>query len=105
MKQREKKDYTEYNEAILSSAEETAMAVGSKYQGWYHHSQDTLPPILDARNKVLYTIRAKKLTPSGQTFTKLRKLQWEVNEVIAMAKTRWSRHLAEVIHNTTFQPK
>ena len=81
------------------------MAVESKCKGCYHHSRATLTPILDARNKVLYNIRANKLAPSGQTLSKLRKLQWEVNEVIAMAKTRWSRHLVEVIHSMYFQPK
>ena len=78
------------------------MAAGSKFQGWYHHSRDTLTHILDKRNEVLYNIRAKKLAPSGQTLSKLRKLQWEVDEVIAMAKTRWSKNLVEVIHNMSF---
>ena len=105
MKLRRGNNYTEYNEAILRGTEETVMAVVSKCQGWYYHSWDTLTPILDARNKVLYNIRANKLAPSGQTLSKLRKLQWEVNEVIAMAKTRWSRHLEEVIHNMSFQSK
>ena len=81
------------------------MTVGSKYQGWYRHIQDTLTPSLDARNEVLYDIRSKKMAPSGQNIAKLRKLQWEVDEVIAMANTRWSRHLSERIHNMSFQPK
>ena len=105
MKSREKHDYTGYNEAILSSAEETEMVVGSKYQGWYHHRRDTLTPILDTRNEVLYNIRAIKPAPSDQTLGELLRLQWDVDEVIAMAKTRWSRHLARVIHNISFQPK
>ena len=86
----------------MSSAEETAMTIGSKCQGWYHQSGDTNTPSLDARNEVLHDIRAKKLAPSGQTLAKLSKIQWEVDEVIEMAKTRWSRHLVEVIHNMSF---
>ena len=76
MKLRGKHDYTEYNKSILSSAEETAMTVGSKCQGWYQHSRDTLTPSLDTRNEVLYDIRANKMPPSGQTIAKIRNLQW-----------------------------
>ena len=75
MKLRGKYDYMEYNEAILSSAEETSMDVGSNCQGWYHHRGDTITPILDARNKVVYNIRAKKLALSCHIIAKLRKLQ------------------------------
>ena len=76
MKLREKRnDYTKYNQAILSSEEEIAMDVGSKCQRWYHHIRDTLTPILDKRNKVLYNIRANNMAPSGQTLAKLRKIQ------------------------------
>ena len=31
-------DYTTFNEAILSCAEQTVMVVNSKCQGWFHHS-------------------------------------------------------------------
>ena len=105
MKQREKHYYTEYNEAILRSAEDTVTEIGSKYRDWYHHNRETLTPILDTRNEVLYNIRSKKPAPSGQTVDKLRNLQWEVYEVISMAKTHWSKHLAEVMHIMYFQPK
>ena len=76
MKLRGKHDYTEYNEAILRSKEETVMAVGSKFQGCYHQSWDTLTPILDAKNEVLYNIIANKLALPGKTLAKLRELQW-----------------------------
>ena len=89
MKLREKHDYTEYNKAIFNSAEKTDMVFGSKCQFWYHHSRDTLTPILDSRNKVLYNIRDIKPAPSDQTLAELSILQWEVDEVITMAKTRW----------------
>ena len=89
----------------MASGEETAIILQSKCQGWYHHSRDTLSPVLDARNEVLYHIRAHKLAPSRQTLDELKKLQWKVEEVIAMAKTCWSRHLVEVIHNMNFRPK
>ena len=73
-------------------------------KGLYYHSRDTLTPTLAARNEVLYAMRATKLAPSFQTLDKLKRLQWEVEEVIAMAKTHWSHHLVEAIHNISFQP-
>ena len=84
MKLRGKHDYMEYNKAILINVEETEMDVESKFQCWYHHRQDTLTPILDARNKVLYDIRSIKLVPSGKNLAKLRNIQWEVDKVIAI---------------------
>ena len=56
-------DYTSYNAAILSCAEETALVAKGKCEGWYYHSQDTLTPTLAASNKVLYAMRATKLAP------------------------------------------
>ena len=64
-----------------------------------------MTPTLPARNEVLYAMRATKLSPSFQTLDKLKRLKWEVDEVTAMAKTRWLRHLVEAIHNMSFQPK
>ena len=42
--------YTEYNEAILRSGEETAMIENSENQGWFHFSCDTLTPTLETCN-------------------------------------------------------
>ena len=53
----------------------------------------------------MYNIRATKPALSDQILAKLRRLQWDVDKVIAMAKTRWLRNLAEVIHKMSFQPK
>ena len=44
------------------------------------------------KNEVFYAMRATKIDPSFQTLDKLKRLQWEVEEVIAMAKTRWLCH-------------
>ena len=56
-------NYTELNDAILRSGEETAMKKNSEDQGWYHFSRNTLTPTLEARNSVLHDIRADKNTP------------------------------------------
>ena len=98
-------NYTSYNAAILSCAEDTALVAKGKYDGWYYHSQETLTPTLAARNELLYAMRGTKLSPSSQTLDKIKRLQWEVDEVIAMAKTCWSRQLVKVIHKMSFRPK
>ena len=56
-------DYTSYNAAILSCAEETALVVKGQYEGWYYHSRETLTPTLAARNELLYAMRGTKLSP------------------------------------------
>ena len=68
-------DYTTFNEAILSCSKQTAMVVKIKYQGWYHHSCDTLAPTLESRNEVLHMIRYTKEPPSVTKLIKIRRLQ------------------------------
>ena len=48
--------YTDYNTLILKSAEIMAMHKNSINQGWYHHSKDTMKPVMDVMNSILYTI-------------------------------------------------
>ena len=49
-------NYTEFNDAVLRSGEETATKKSNEDQGWYHFSRDTLTPTLEARNYVLHAI-------------------------------------------------
>ena len=98
-------NYTEFNDAILRSGEDTAMIDNSDNQGWFHFSRNTLTPTLEARNSVLHDIRSDNNTPSPRTLRHLKTLQHKVDEEVSVAKTRWSFHLAEEIHNTLFNPK
>ena len=98
-------NYTEFNDASLRSGEETAMKKSSEDQGCYHFSRDTLTPTLEARNSVLHAIRADKNSPSPRTLRRLKTLQHKVDEAVSVAKTRWSCHLAEEIHNMPFNPE
>ena len=77
----------------------------NKDQGWYHFSRDTLTPTLEARNSVLHAIRAENNTPSSRTLRHFKTTQQKVDEAVSVAKTRWSCHLAEEIHNMPFNPK
>ena len=97
--------YTEFNDAILLSGEETAMMKNSGDQVWYHFSRNTITPTLEARNSVLHEIRSDKNTPSTRTIFHLKTLQHKVDKAVSVAKTRWSCHIAEEIHNMSFNPK
>ena len=81
------------------------MIKNSEDQGWYHFSRNTLTPTLEAINSVLHDIRAYKNTPSPRTLRHLKTRQHKVDEAVSVAKTRWSCHLAEEIHNMHFNPK
>ena len=98
-------NYTEFNDAILRSGEDTAMINNSENQGWFHFSRNTLTPTLEARNSALHDIKSDKNTPSPRTISHLKTLQHKVDEAVSVAKTRWSSHLAEEIHNVYFYPK
>ena len=81
------------------------MIDNSDNQEWFHFSCDTLTPTLEARNSVLHSICAENDVPSPRTLCHLEALQNKVNEVVGLAKTIWSHHLTEEIHNITFNPK
>ena len=99
------KNYTLFNEAILNSAQQSAMINRQCNKGWFHHSKRILTPVLAARNAILHRIRADQHPPSQETLTKLKTLQQEVDIIIEIAKSIWSRHLAETINKVSFNPK
>ena len=98
-------NYTHYNEAILQSAEETAMMDNNVSQGWYHFSRYTLTPTLEARNSVLHSIRNDPGNANPSTLQRLEQLQHKIDVTVYLAKTRWSCHLVMEIHNMPFNPK
>ena len=97
--------YTLFNEAILNSAQQSEMINRKCNKGWFHYSNSTLTPALAARNAILHSIRVDQHPPSQETLINLKKLQQEVDEIIEIAKARWSRHLADTIHKMLFNPK
>ena len=98
-------NYTEFNDAILRSGEDTSMINNSENQGWFHFSRHNLAPTLEARNSVLHDVWSDNNTPSPRTLLHLKTLQHKVDEAVSVAKTRWSCHLSEEIHNIPFNPK
>ena len=97
--------YTDFNDEILRSGEDTEMIDNSENQGWSHFSRDTLTPALEYQNSVLHEILSNDNTPSPRTLFHLKTLQHKVNEAVDIAKTRWSCHLAKKIHYMSFNPK
>ena len=80
-------NYTEYNEVILRSGEETATTENSENYGWFHFSRDTLTPTLETRNSILHIIRADASVPSPRTLHHLEALQHKVDEAVDLLKT------------------
>ena len=97
--------YTQYNDAILQSAEETAMMESDANHGWYHFSWDTITPTLEEQSTVLHSIWADPGNTTTSTLQRLEQFQHKVDEAVDLAKTRWSRHLAQKIQNMPFNPK
>ena len=97
--------YKLFNEAILKSSQQSAMTNSKINKGWLHHIKSTLPPVLADRNAILHSIRADQYPPSQETIFNLKTLRQEMDKIIEISKARWSRHLAETIHNMLFNPK
>ena len=49
---KENMSYKQFNEAILSSAEQLAMTSKQSNKVWFHHIKCTLSPELEARNAI-----------------------------------------------------
>ena len=79
-------NYTEFNETILRSGEDTEIINNSDNQGWFHFSRNTLTPTLEARNSILHDIQSNNNTPSPRTLCHLKTLQHKVYEAVSIAK-------------------
>ena len=102
---KENMSYKYFKEAILRISEQSAMTSKKINKGWFHHSKCTLNPALATRNAIIRSIRSDQHPPSQETILNLKTLQQEVEKIIEIAKSGWSRHLAETIHNMSFNPK
>ena len=53
-------DYTNFNLNILKAAKETATTSKQKNNGWFQNSEETLLPIIEARDRILSMLRESK---------------------------------------------
>ena len=80
--------YKLFNEAILSSAQQSEMTNKQSNKGWFLHSKSTLTKALAARNAILHSIRADQHPPSQETILNLKTLQQEVDEIIEIRESQ-----------------
>ena len=75
-------------------------------QGWFHHSENILLPIISNRDHLLHKLRTTD-SPTEVIFwkTHLDRSQNKVTDNISLAKSAWSALQAEQIHNMRFNPK
>ena len=99
-------DYTTFNSAILLVSQVTETKERTKNQGWFHHSELNLFPVIQHRDQLLHHIRLKD--PSEDTTTikvELRAAQNVVSDHVSLSKVAWFTHQAKIIHNMQFTPK
>ena len=80
--------YTLFNEAILNSAQQSAMTNRQSNKGLFHHIKSTLTPLLAARSAILHSIRSDQHTPPQETILNIKTLQQEVDEVIEIRESQ-----------------
>ena len=102
---KENLSYKLFKKSILSSSQQSEMKNKKSNKGWLHHRKSTLTPTLASRNVIIHSIRADQHPPSQETILNLKTIQQELNKIIESKKARWSRHLAETIHDMSFNPK
>ena len=98
------RDYTTFNSNILQSGLETATRKKTENRGWFHHSEQTLLPIISHRDYLLHHLRmCDHDEPPLKVQLKL--AQDAVTNNINLAKAAWSLHQAAKIHEMRFNPK
>ena len=99
-------DCTNFNSAILIAAQDTATTDQTKNQGWFHHLESNLLPVILHRGQLLHQLRSTD--PSSDT-TKLKKelktTQKFVTNYVSHSKAAWSTHQAQIIYSICFNPK
>ena len=75
-------------------------------QGWFHHFENILLPIISNRDHLLHKLRTTDSPTEAILWkTRLDRAQNEVTDNILLAKAAWSALQAEQIHNMRFNPK
>ena len=72
---KENMSYKLFNEAILDSAQKSAMTNNQSNKGWFHHNKSTITTELAAINAILHTIRFDQHPPSEEKILNLKTLQ------------------------------
>ena len=98
------RDYTTFNADILKAGLQTATRKKTENKGWFHHSEQTLLPIISYSDYFLHHLRMWDHDDPLLT-VQLKLSQYVVTNNIALAKAAWSLHQAEKIHEIRFNPK
>ena len=96
--------YTNFNDSILQAAK-VATTTNPTNQGWFHHSKDHLFPVIELCEHPLTILRNMNEEDTRKVRLQLRQSQTSVTDLISLAKSSWSAHQAEKIHNMSFNPK
>ena len=89
--------YSNYNKHILEAGTNTAIIGNQKNKGWSHFIRDSLLPLIEERNKLLYDYQTLGIGKGDSSEAKLRLnvAQLAVDDAIALEKAAWSAHQAE----------
>ena len=89
--------YTTFNANILQAGLETATRKKTENRGWFHHSEQTLLPIISYRDYLFHHLRTCN-HDDPLLKVQLKLPQDAVTNNIALAKAAWSLHQATKIH-------
>ena len=93
-------NYTEFNAKIILAAKETATRKNTDNRGWFHHSENTLLPIISYRDHLLHHLRATNSLAEA-TFLKAH-LDASQNEVTD--KIHWKKLLGIPYRRNKYTP-
>ena len=99
--------YSKYTKHILEAGTNTVKISNHKNKGWFHFSRDSLLPLIEERDTLIYDYQNLGIGKGDSSEAKLQLSvsQLAVDDAIALAKAAWSAHQPGKIHFMRFKPK
>ena len=88
----------------MKALSKVASCVKEKSKGWYNISKSIVQPLVDKRSEILHSIR-QNVYSNEDAIILAKEVRRNLREGIELAKNRWSRHLADRIHQMPQNPK
>ena len=88
----------------MKASSKVASCVKEKSKEWYNVSKSIVQPLVDKRSEILNSIRQNGYS-NEDAINSAKEVRRNLRELIELAKNRWSRHLADRIHQMPQNPK
>ena len=102
--QQNKLSHSQFSVGPMKAKSKVVSCAKEKSKGWYDFSEGVIQPLIYKRSEVLHSIR-QNIYSNEDAISLAKVVRLNLREGIDLAKDRWSRHLADRIHQIPQNPK